>query len=188
MRASVWLVRRPGTSCTLDVKMFTLWLWMPTFFCWFLLFKWSIRQYFDINRNFYRYESPDESCYSESVSVGDVARQKKRRRRKADVEASSKVGTMLTMMMARCWWSRGGGKVENLLTCSAPLFKASSTISTSELVASSASLASMDPSQQEDYVASLRYLFTPLVSSVTIVLKTRGRSRHGRAIFSTWLC
>ena len=36
-------------------------------------------------------------------------------------------------------------------------YKASSSIlSTSELVASSASLASMDPSQQEDYVASLR--------------------------------
>ena len=87
---------------------------MPTFLCWFPLFKWSTRQYFDISRNFHRYESPDESCYSESVSVGDVARQKKRRRRKADVEASSKVGTMLTMMMARCWWSRGGGKVESL--------------------------------------------------------------------------
>ena len=35
-------------------------------------------------------------------------------------------------------------------------YKASSVLSTSELVASSASLASMDPSQQEDYVASLR--------------------------------
>ena len=34
--------------------------------------------------------------------------------------------------------------------------KANSILSTSELVASSASLASMDPSQQEDYVASLR--------------------------------
>ena len=56
----------------------------------------------NISRNFYRYESPDESCYSESVSVGEVARQRKRRRRKADVEASSKVGTMLTMVMARC--------------------------------------------------------------------------------------
>ena len=35
--------------------------------------------------------------------------------------------------------------------------KASSALSTSDLVASSASLASMDPGQQEDYVASLRY-------------------------------
>ena len=159
---------------------------MPTFlYCWFLLFKWPTRQYFDINGNFYRYESPDESCYSESVSVGEAAREKKRRRRKADVEASSKVGAMLTMMTVRCRWSRVGGKMENLKKYSAPLFKASSTISTSELVASSASLASMDPSQQEDYVASLRYLFTPLVSC--IIWKTRRRSRHGRAIFSTWL-
>ena len=55
-----------------------------------------------LNRNFYRYESPDESCYSESVLVGEAAREKKRRRRKADVEASSKVGTMLTMMRVRC--------------------------------------------------------------------------------------
>ena len=59
--------------------------------------------------------------------------------------------------------------MENLEKYSASLFKASSTISTSELVASSASLASMDPSQQEDYVASLRYLFIALVSCVTIV-------------------
>lgn len=74
---------------------------MPTFLCWFLLFKGSTRQYFDISRNLYRYESPDESCYSESVSVGELAREKKRRRRKADVEASSKVGTMLTIMRVR---------------------------------------------------------------------------------------
>merc|ERR1719150_1853879 len=57
-----------------------------------------------------RYESPDESCYSESTSV--AGRQKKRRRRKADVENNS-------------------------------TGKASSVLSTSELVASSASLASM---------------------------------------------
>ena len=35
----------------------------------------------------FRYESPDESCYSESTSV--AGRQKKRRRRKADVENNS---------------------------------------------------------------------------------------------------
>ena len=164
---------------------------MPTFlYCWFLLFKWPTRQYFDINGNFYRYESPDESCYSESVSVGEAAREKKRRRRKADVEASSKVGTMLTMMRVRCRWSRGGGKMENLKKYSAPLFKASSTISTSELVASSASLASMDPSQQEDYVASLRYLFIPLVNGQLCYysLKNAWTQQKWPCYFSTWLC
>ena len=90
----------------------------------------------------FRYESPDESCYSESTSV--AGRQKKRRRRKADVESNS------TGKVAQTLFTNG----------SSTMFfnKASSTLSTSDLVASSASLASMDPSQQEDYVASLRFV------------------------------
>ena len=66
-----------------------------------------------------RYESPDESCYSESAS-STTERKKRRPRRKAGVEA---VGAE-------------EGKVE--------------------LATSTASLASMDPDQQEDFVASLR--------------------------------
>ena len=107
----------------------------------------------------FRYESPDESCYSESTSV--AGRQKKRRRRKADVESNSTGKVPLK-----------NDSHHSLTLCSFFLSsticvsKASSILSTSELVASSASLASMDPSQQEDYVASLRYF-----SSRTIAIQ-----------------